>query len=214
MSPTEKSNEDLTPLEEALAGLVPRADRLDREEWMYLAGQASRDRHRWMWPAAFAGMTAFAGVLLALLLGRPEAGLVPARQPMANLPQGAKSPEAPIDVPHSPIPEERRVDRTPVLAGGPGDGAEIMRPEEEGIPSRPFLTPRPAPGTNPYLLAQILDRGLESLPVPAVPPGLKMEESRPPVSSREYLEKLLQSLGPPGAPGRSNVPDSFKPARS
>ncbi len=81
--------EDLKPslkaLEAALARLVPRSDRLDRDRRMYEAGQesvrggasASSSRaRRAAWPAAFAAMTAAAGVLAVMLATRPAAEVV------------------------------------------------------------------------------------------------------------------------------------------
>jgi hypothetical protein len=63
-------------LEARLAELRPREDRLDRDRLMFLAGQASVDGgkaqtsagRRWAWPASFAGMSAVAAALLAMLL--------------------------------------------------------------------------------------------------------------------------------------------------
>jgi hypothetical protein len=73
-------------IEARLATLSPRDDRLDRERLMFLAGQASvepanGDRYRelntWKnirtWQAAFAGMTAIAASLVALIVLRPVA---------------------------------------------------------------------------------------------------------------------------------------------
>jgi hypothetical protein len=90
MSDEEKQNEiDLIAFEAALASLVPRSDRLDRDRLMFLAGQQSRTgfqpvitRNRskptWAWPAAFSAMTAVATVLATLLVIRPT---VPAMGP-------------------------------------------------------------------------------------------------------------------------------------
>ena len=72
---------ELQALEAELALLRPRADRLSREQVLFLAGQASvlgrdpvrRDGPgRWAWPTAFAAMTVLAASLLAVLLFRPE----------------------------------------------------------------------------------------------------------------------------------------------
>ena len=75
---------ELQALEAELALLRPRADRLPREQVLFLAGQASvlgrdpvrRDGPgRWAWPTAFVAMTALAASLLAVLLFRPESAV-------------------------------------------------------------------------------------------------------------------------------------------
>ena len=78
---------DRNELEAALGALVPRAERLNREHIMFLAGQASvasnsrpaappgtigpQCRAGWAWPAAFAMMTGVAASLLVVLAIRP-----------------------------------------------------------------------------------------------------------------------------------------------
>jgi hypothetical protein len=79
---------ELKAFEAALASLVPRADRLDRDRLMFLAGQQSPNNcsettdggsalrlshptSRWAWPGAFAAMTTVAAVLAILLAIRP-----------------------------------------------------------------------------------------------------------------------------------------------
>ena len=95
MAQEQNQNEDLKAFEAALAALTPRADRLDRERLMFLAGQAMAEARqgqpgrqtsctvadgtptgpaaprRWPWPAAFAAMTAVAASLLVAILIRP-----------------------------------------------------------------------------------------------------------------------------------------------
>jgi hypothetical protein len=75
---------ELKALEARLAELSPRDNRLNRERLMFLAGRASIEgpietsrrvplvglRNN-AWPAAFAGMTAIAASLLAVLVARP-----------------------------------------------------------------------------------------------------------------------------------------------
>jgi hypothetical protein len=75
---------ELQSFEARLAKLSPRDDRLDRERLIFLAGQASITaandatslpaldwRRHPAWPMAFAGMSALAATLLAILLARP-----------------------------------------------------------------------------------------------------------------------------------------------
>jgi len=65
----------LQAIESQLGLLEPRADRLDRERLIFLAGQASVERptKRWAWPASLAAMTALAATLLTILLTQPDA---------------------------------------------------------------------------------------------------------------------------------------------
>jgi len=88
--------EELKSIEAALAGLAPRADRLDRQRLMFLAGQASvlgRTGPRsapaaWVWPSTAAVMTAVAATLLVMLIWRPVPQVV---QKIVYLPTTAYS---------------------------------------------------------------------------------------------------------------------------
>lgn len=100
MFDNERQDEDLNAFEAALGSLRPRADGLDRRWRLLLAQEAAfnrnlpasdvlaagqllcvrcgtassipRGKHRWAWPAAFAGMTVVAAALLAALVVRSE----------------------------------------------------------------------------------------------------------------------------------------------
>jgi hypothetical protein len=101
MAEEQERPNDLNAFEAALAALVPRSDRLDRDRLMFLAGQAAVGaggarvgRPRWGWPAAFGLMTAIAAGLLLALLARPprsdeqiaeRGGEAPASLPAAAL---------------------------------------------------------------------------------------------------------------------------------
>ncbi|HUT92254.1 MAG TPA: hypothetical protein VMY37_22355 [Thermoguttaceae bacterium] len=83
--PEDELPPDLKAVEDELASLRPRDDRLDRERLAFLAGQASVGGRsaergaaaaRWAWPGACAGMTAVAATLLVALLVRPEPQVV------------------------------------------------------------------------------------------------------------------------------------------
>ena len=80
MSAEEKQDE-LKSFEAALAAIMPRIDRLDRERLMFLAGQqsvlGSRVTSRtttFFWPRAFAFMSAIAATLFIMLVFRPGPG--------------------------------------------------------------------------------------------------------------------------------------------
>jgi hypothetical protein len=73
--------EDRAELERALASLVPRASQIDRDRFLFLAGQASAEPGRrrssyadWAWPAATLVSSTAAVVLFAVLVMRPEPG--------------------------------------------------------------------------------------------------------------------------------------------
>ena len=119
---------DLSELEAALAALVPRAEHLNRDRLMFLAGQAStaskigqpvveppaaRSRRRagWAWPAAFAAMTGVAASLLVALAIRPAPQITeriveriitapaPSQEPAAEVAQGRVEPNSTVDPP-------------------------------------------------------------------------------------------------------------------
>jgi hypothetical protein len=171
--PEEPLNLDpLTALEAALAALVPRADRLDRDRLMFLAGQASRDtRHaRWPWPAAFAAMTAVAaGLLVALVI--------------ESRPQTART------IPVPPDSVTAGADRQP--ATPPGRAGPIQPgPEDE------------RPGTPPWapdgLVLSPADRRLERMALAESPGAAAGSDvpgaARGPASYRELLESLLKDV--------------------
>jgi hypothetical protein len=91
--PEDKKQDDVKSFEAALAGLMPRADRLDRDRLMFLAGQQSilpstfgrgtqrvpggeGGKRKWAWPSAFATMSAVATVLLAMVVYKPAPQVV------------------------------------------------------------------------------------------------------------------------------------------
>jgi len=86
MSDDEESTEltnELQAIEAALLRLRPDTGQLDRDQLLFLAGQASARAANisvahttWWWPAATAGMTGIAAFLLAALLLRPDPPLV------------------------------------------------------------------------------------------------------------------------------------------
>jgi hypothetical protein len=90
---------ELTALEGALGGLVPRPPAVDRDAILFRAGQAAAPR-RWIWPCATA--VASAAVVLGVLLAiRPAV----AERVVVYVPvQGGKMPEQTqgADAPRSP----------------------------------------------------------------------------------------------------------------
>lgn len=85
MSEPERQFDPLTPFEQALSSMTPRVSGFDREQLLFLAGQASaeqgrRGAGRWAWPAAFFTMAAVAASLLLALCIRPEPNLANRRE--------------------------------------------------------------------------------------------------------------------------------------
>ena len=66
----------LAALEKSLSALIPAAGRIDRDQLLFRAGQASMQRQRWLWPSATALLTLVAvGLGIALTL-RPTSPVV------------------------------------------------------------------------------------------------------------------------------------------
>jgi len=189
----------LKALEAALAALAPRAEQLDRQRLMFLAGrasvlgersegataglsgsghestagQASRGtRHsRWPWPTAFAAMTAVAAGLLVALVMQSGRQVVPT-----------------IPVPSDSVTANG--DRQPATSPG---RAEPIQPGPED--QRPGTPPWPSDA----LVLSPADRRLERILVSELSgPAAAGETSgaaRAPVSYRELLESLLKDAG-------------------
>ncbi len=110
----EKLPAELKALEAQLAALVPRADRLDRDRLMFLAGRASagdatvpsRSVARRALPAAFAAMTGVAVVLAVLLVLPAEPQIV---ERIIRVPAEPSPLEAVADG-MRPAPEHRAVE--------------------------------------------------------------------------------------------------------
>lgn len=188
MSEKEDSAERLTPRDEdlspgvkafeaELASLLPRTDRLDRDELLFRAGEisgaakavrASR-RRSVAWPGALAAMTTVAASLLVMLLVRPE----------------------------PPIIERIRVVEAPAVERSLRDG-QLSRPEAQDAEPPPAATAVLAlPGSSslPYGIADplraravYLERYERMLSSGADP---RAESARGPVEAAELPEPVL-----------------------
>lgn len=81
---------ELQATESRLRLLAPRADRMDRERLIFLAGKASVEvvqlpTARWAWPASLAAMTALAATLLVMLLNVPKISPLESASPKKSL---------------------------------------------------------------------------------------------------------------------------------
>lgn len=187
MEHEELRDKELSELEAALGGLLPRPSRLDRDRLLFLAGQASAlgtpaapkqagGRHR-LWPAVSAVSTAAAILFAVLLTVRPGPQVV--REIVY-----VERPEA-----SQPVTEEPRGEGEPAIeAFGPFDVANES-------------TGRGPDGVTPSYLElrrRVFEVGLAALPEPAPAGGL----DRAPATQREMLREFLGDQEPATAPAR------------
>jgi hypothetical protein len=188
---------ELRAFEAELASLVPRDDGPDPARLMFMAGRASVGNRRatvLVWPAAFGGMTVVATALAVLLLLRPAPEVIEriVRVPVAAPVNAAPSHEqpAPVTAEHEPV-IERAVAKSSSAASAPervlaslpwGQGKQGDRGER-------WKT------SYPDLRDRILERGLDSWPVPVSDGG----PARPPLSQRELLDQMIQEIRRPTA---------------
>jgi hypothetical protein len=202
MSDEEKQNEiDLIAFEAALASLVPRSDRLDRDRLMFLAGQQSRTgfqpvitRNRskptWAWPAAFSAMTAVATVLATLLVIRPT---VPAMGPNPTAIAASANGDT-SSLPVRPISKERDPadnipSASPLFAflhsfwNNPNQGkaAEASTPIPDSMPY-------------PQLRDRVLRQGIDSWRIAQTFPIAMPYTTPEPSNSRELLKEYLSEM--------------------
>lgn len=155
---------DLNELERTLEALAPRASRLDREQLMYRAGQASvSPRRAWIWPASTAALTVTAVVLgLALLLR-------PVDEPLRD----TVSPHA-----------DERADHIAGKAEPASSDARGALTEVDPLPSKETRLPANYLRVRRLALAQ----GVDALPIARVSGG---QAGRPAPTSRMMIEALL-----------------------
>lgn len=205
MSPDEKPISDLAALEAALASLAPRADRLDRDRLMFLAGQARAalppsaasagvSPHLRIWQAAFVAMTAVAASLLVTLVTQPGPQVVERLVPVAPEPNAPRL--IPADHEPAPLPDGPE----PVLVAGSNNGLESAPawPWEPLLGGRSDWRQRQLAhaGLSRVAYARLLDQapeeGIRATIEPTGSGGRVPTIEPPPVSYRELLESLLK----------------------
>jgi hypothetical protein len=202
------ADEELPPglksFEAALAALSPRADRLDRQRLMFLAGQASASaggarppspRGGWAWPVALAAMTTLAGSLLVMLLARPEKQIVrfvevPVERADDQADQADHAPESPLrnDGPAKPLPSPPEPSLQRIPESGLLASLGLNWPRDLGSLARSAEVPYPV------LRDRVLARGLDSWTLPVS--VRDVERAAAPVSYRQLLDTLLEGRPP------------------
>jgi hypothetical protein len=134
---TETPDPELTALAASLAALKPAAGRLDRDQLLFRAGQASMRRGHWLWPGATAVLA-----VLAVTLGL-----------FAFWPRPPQRIEYVLVQPPEPVP-------APASAGG--DRTSLS--EEDTPPAAQANTRQQSP-LSYYELEQLVSRwGIEAMP--------------------------------------------------
>jgi hypothetical protein len=198
MSPDKRPISDLSALEAALASLEPRADGLDRDRLMFLAGRASSAspplaRLR-TWQAAFVAMSAIAASLLVAIMVQPGPQVVGRTVPVAPESNSARPVPAdrePASLPDGPVPVH-------VTSGN--NGSEPARAWHWApIPAGRSDWRRHGlayAGLPPADFAALAERGLEDgMRGTSEPSGVSTRESTlesPAVSYRDLLNRLLK----------------------
>ncbi len=156
----EAHDPQLSDLEALLAGLAPLPGRLDRDQLLFRAGQASVTRTSWLWPGATSVLALLALGLVVALVWRPSPSAV---ERVVYVPVQAPAP-APISVPE--IPELK-------------DAKPPRAQEKDQLAQADYWK----------LRDQILRLGVEALPPPsaatAAPPMDKADSWLDQIRSRE-----------------------------
>jgi hypothetical protein len=192
----DRSNQEINDreeLERALALLKPASSRIDRDNFLFLAGRASVEPIRpggalrqWMWPAATLLSTLAALVLFALLITRPQSGWPVAQARQTDAPEyvtvGKFAPAAPEKVSAGTVSEGRdaAVEGNLVQAVTSfGNDGEIA-----------------AASNYPRLRSLVLAYGIEALPEPtALPRPAGDSALAEPRTERELFKLLSKSRG-------------------
>ncbi len=194
---------DLAAFEAALASLAPRADGVNRDRLMFLAGEASAaaqsvqsSRQRtWAWPAAFTAITAVAASLLAVLMTQPGPQVVE-----RIIPAGRES--------NAASPSQVGQSTTPPDQAPPGENA-AGNERLESSPTWPFgsIVARSDWAQRRLARAELSAADYALLPdgVPNNGPGASKKRAEthsedpatasPPAAYRELLDSLLKESG-------------------
>jgi hypothetical protein len=161
----ELHDSELAALEAALVGLQPLPGKLNRDQLLFRAGQASGQRRGWLWPSAAGALALVAAGLAVALVARP----VPTRVEhivYVHLPAPVLSPK-PVE---SSSPPKRTL-------------FSVQEPERAPVLPADYLK----------LRDQVLCWGVDALPhLPAPPPALA--DSSPPRTAKSGEELTIWQL--------------------
>ncbi len=191
-----KNETDLKSLEAALADLSPRADGLNRDRILFLAGQASVTRdgttsagyQRWAWPSAFAVMSTVAAALLVMVIAGPKPEVV-----VREVPRPAESDSSDVS------PEDEKA--SPVLAAEDSDPGSLTREEPTAasvaavLRLRAALRMRRGDATYLNLRDRVLAFGPDALFLPNPRRARQTGEKKPPPSYHELRAIMLGGQG-------------------
>ncbi|HET6327998.1 MAG TPA: hypothetical protein VFG04_25165 [Planctomycetaceae bacterium] len=197
MADEERSDKELgeqRELERALGFLRPAASRIDRDRFLFLAGQASAESvrpnsafRRWAWPMATLLSSVAAVVLSVLLFSRPHAA--GSREETTIADANLLRTQAGADVPAQSSPPRVAVtnERAPDLAS-PGIELSVGPTADETARAL-------ADGSNyPHLRSFVLAYGINALPEPAPiqPSTAGSATDDEPRTQREMLRQILK----------------------
>ncbi len=218
--------EELSELEAALAALLPRADRLNRDRLMFLAGQASVESkirqpavgqianlpslrqvsnlpHVAAWPAAFVAMTGIAALLLVALAIRPAPPVVERIvERIVTAPAVPQEPAVAI--------AESRVEAISMV-----DSSAMVSTLPDWLAWWPFPQPIVSAQQEPFypeLRNQVLLHGLGSWKPRAVDSAAAGRTQEEPISPREQLNRWLEQEGVESAFRRLSTPTLRNPS--
>jgi hypothetical protein len=216
MSTEENQNEiELKAFEAALASLAPRADRLDRNRLMFLAGQQSRvgpakcspTKHsekplrKLTWPTAFSAMTCVSIVLAVLLAIRPSIPLTEPEQTSIAANKDKKHPAT------TAISECQKIPTNSVIFGNDANHLSklsspwaaflqtmwnITNTENATIANQ--ILPDSTPQYYSQLRNRILRNGLDSVQVAQYSGNISNNRNTEPSTYRELLREYLPEL--------------------
>lgn len=144
-------NPELRDLESTLKTLAPVPSRMDRDQLMFRAGQASGGGRGWFWPGATALLATLAATLGTLLCLRP------APRPVEHIVY--------LPAPGLPSPEEREF------------SPPSLSPEPLAMPD--YSPPRPGRGNYLQFRKHVVRWGVDELPGPPPMDGTGEEPMTP-----------------------------------
>jgi hypothetical protein len=156
--PQQPPDRPLDDLEAALKTLRPTTQ-LQRDQLMYLAGQASAGRRPWIWPASTTAFAALAVALTCVLVFRPEP--VPEVR-VVYVPVNPKSVPFVPQKSNPPLPGVAAVEKDVASTRATHDSPGLWQLEQQalhlGVESLPLPAPSVYADGQPLTLDSLLDQ--------------------------------------------------------